>query len=83
MLEDRPLSWLLQVYKNSQIYFHSIFKDRQLKTPVFVRFSQWLAVAAQLLSSEMYGALQSEFYTEQGNFDLVDNNNPVFFLKMP
>ena len=51
------------------------------KTPVFVRFS---TVAGNLGSSDMARDVRGfavKFYTRQGNWDLVGNNIPVFFIQ--
>lgn len=51
------------------------------KTPLFVRFS---TVVHQKGSPESYRdprGFAVKFYTEQGNYDLVGNNLPVFFIR--
>ncbi|WP_413532094.1 catalase [Empedobacter brevis] len=51
------------------------------KTPLFVRFS---TVTHQQGSPETYRdprGFAVKFYTEQGNYDLVGNNLPVFFIR--
>lgn len=51
------------------------------KTPLFVRFS---TVVHQKGSPETYRdprGFALKFYTEQGNYDLVGNNLPVFFIR--
>ncbi|HKO21703.1 MAG TPA: catalase, partial [Candidatus Eisenbacteria bacterium] len=51
------------------------------KTPVFVRFS---TVAGSRGSSDLARDVRGfavKFYTEEGNFDLVGNNIPVFFIQ--
>lgn len=51
------------------------------KTPLFVRFS---TVTHQAGSPETYRdprGFAVKFYTEQGNYDLVGNNLPVFFIR--
>ncbi len=51
------------------------------KTPLFVRFS---TVTHQQGSPETYRdprGFAIKFYTEQGNYDLVGNNLPVFFIR--
>lgn len=53
------------------------------KTPVFVRFSQVIGFRG---SSDMVRDVRGfavKFYTEEGNFDLVANNIPVFFIQDP
>lgn len=51
------------------------------KTPLFLRFS---TVTHQAGSPETYRdprGFAVKFYTEQGNYDLVGNNLPVFFIR--
>ncbi len=51
------------------------------KTPVFVRFS---TVAGSRGSSDLARDVRGfavKFYTSEGNFDLVGNNMPVFFIQ--
>jgi len=55
--------------------------DTSRKTPVFVRFS---TVAGSRGSSDLARDVRGfavKFYTEEGNFDLVGNNMPVFFIQ--
>jgi catalase len=52
-----------------------------VKTPVFVRFS---TVAGSRGSTDLARDVRgfaTKFYTEEGNFDLVGNNIPVFFIQ--
>ena len=51
------------------------------RTPVFARFS---TVAGELGSADTVRdprGFALKFYTEQGNYDLVGNNTPVFFVR--
>ena len=51
------------------------------RTPLFVRFS---TVAGELGSADTVRdprGFAIKFYTEQGNYDLVGNNTPVFFVR--
>ena len=51
------------------------------KTPLFLRFS---TVAGELGSPDTVRdprGFAVKFYTEQGNYDLVGNNTPVFFVR--
>jgi catalase len=53
------------------------------KTPVFLRFS---TVAGELGSADTARdprGFAIKFYTEQGNYDLVGNNTPIFFIRDP
>ena len=55
--------------------------DPARRTPVFVRFS---TVAGSRGSSDLARDARGfavKFYTEEGNFDLVGNNIPVFFIQ--
>jgi catalase len=55
--------------------------DTKTKTPVFVRFS---TVAGSRGSTDLARDVRGfavKFYTEEGNFDLVGNNIPVFFIQ--
>lgn len=55
--------------------------DTTVKTPVFVRFS---TVAGSRGSTDLARDVRGfavKFYTEEGNFDLVGNNMPVFFIQ--
>ncbi|MGE5701970.1 MAG: catalase KatA, partial [Clostridia bacterium] len=50
-------------------------------TPMFIRFS---TVAGELGSSDTVRdprGFAVKFYTEEGNYDLVGNNTPVFFIR--
>lgn len=60
-------------------FLNSIGKE----TPVFVRFS---TVAGEKGSSDTVRdprGFAIKFYTKEGNYDLVGNNTPVFFLRDP
>lgn len=51
------------------------------RTPLFIRFS---TVAGELGSSDTVRdprGFAVKFYTEEGNYDIVGNNTPVFFIR--
>jgi catalase len=55
--------------------------DPSVRTPVFVRFS---TVAGSRGSADTVRDVRGfavKFYTQEGNFDLVGNNIPVFFIQ--
>jgi len=57
------------------------FAEAGKRTPVFVRFS---TVAGERGSFDLARDVRGfavKFYTEQGNWDLVGNNMPVFFIQ--
>jgi len=59
----------------------SFLQDPQKTTPVFVRFS---TVAGSRGSSDLARDVRGfavKFYTDEGVFDLVGNNIPVFFIQ--
>jgi len=58
-----------------------IFNDTNRKTPVFVRFS---TVAGSKGSPDLARDVRGfavKFYTEEGTWDLVGNNMPIFFIQ--
>jgi catalase len=58
-----------------------VFSEAGLRTPVFVRFS---TVAGNKGSSDLARDVRgfaTKFYTREGNWDLVGNNIPVFFIQ--
>lgn len=50
------------------------------KTPVFVRFSQVVGFRGSADAVRDGRGFATKFYTEEGNYDLVGNNIPVFFI---
>jgi Catalase len=59
----------------------AIFTEVGVKTPVFVRFS---TVAGNKGSTDLARDVRGfavKFYTKEGNWDLVGNNIPVFFIQ--
>jgi catalase len=71
-----------QVYESMVQYTKAKFlQDPKAKTPVFVRFS---TVAGSRGSTDLARDVRGfavKFYTEEGNYDLVGNNIPVFFIQ--
>ena len=51
------------------------------KTPVFVRFSQVVGFRGSADAVRDGRGFATKFYTEEGNYDLVANNIPVFFIQ--
>lgn len=73
---------VFQVYESlSSVTKAKFLLDPSKETPVFVRFS---TVAGSRGSSDLARDVRGfavKFYTEEGNFDLVGNNMPVFFIQ--
>ncbi len=71
-----------QVYESMAEYTKAGFlQDPSIKTPVFVRFS---TVAGSRGSTDLARDVRGfavKFYTQEGNYDLVGNNMPVFFIQ--
>src|SRR6185503_2828964 len=55
--------------------------DPGTRTPVFVRFSTVVGSRGSTDLARDVRGFATKFYTRQGNFDLVGNNMPVFFIQ--
>ncbi len=60
-----------------------IFSEIGKKTELFVRFSTVAGERGAADAERDIRGFAIKFYTEQGNWDLVGNNTPVFFLRDP
>lgn len=60
-----------------------IFSEIGKKTELFVRFSTVAGERGAADAERDIRGFAIKFYTEEGNWDLVGNNTPVFFLKDP
>ena len=71
-----------QVYKSMAAYTKATFlQDPEKKTPVFVRFSTVTGGRGSADTVRDPRGFAVKFYTEEGNYDLVGNNLPVFFIR--
>ena len=59
----------------------AFLQDPLRATPVFVRFSTVAGGAGSIDLPRDVRGFAVKFYTEEGNFDLVGNNIPVFFIQ--
>jgi len=59
----------------------AFLQDPKVKTPVFVRFSTVAGSEGSLDTARDVRGFAVKFYTGEGNFDLVGNNIPVFFIQ--
>jgi len=59
----------------------AIFNEVGHKTPVFVRFSTVAGNAGSFDLARDVRGFAVKFYTSEGNWDLVGNNIPVFFIQ--
>ena len=55
--------------------------DPDVRTPLFVRFSTVAGSRGSADTVRDVRGFATKFYTEQGNYDLVGNNFPVFFIQ--
>lgn len=55
--------------------------DTSRETPVFVRFSTVLGSRGSADTVRDVRGFAVKFYTEEGNWDIVGNNIPVFFIQ--
>lgn len=73
---------VFRVYESQAAITSAAFlQTPEVETPVFVRFS---TVAGSRGSTDLARDVRGfavKFYTQEGNFDLVGNNMPVFFIQ--
>ncbi|SEG39381.1 catalase [Nonomuraea solani] len=59
----------------------AFLNDTSVKTPTFVRFSTVQGSRGSADTVRDVRGFATKFYTTQGNFDIVGNNFPVFFIQ--
>ncbi len=73
-----------QCYEScAEITKAAFLQDPKIKTEVFVRFSTVAGGAGSGDLPRDVRGFSIKFYTQEGNFDLVGNNIPVFFIQDP
>jgi catalase len=71
-----------QPYKSMKHVTSAAFlSGPKVRTPVFVRFSTVAGGAGSVDLPRDVRGFAVKFYTQEGNFDLVGNNIPVFFIQ--
>nr|WP_280178431.1 catalase HPII [Halomonas sp. EAR18] len=71
-----------QPYDNAAQYSKAgLFQDPGKKTPVFVRFSTVQGSRGSNDTVRDVRGFATKFYTDEGNWDLVGNDMPVFFIQ--
>ena len=71
--------WLTQYRWTKAKFLNQVGK----RTPMFIRFS---TVAGEKGSADTVRdprGFAMKFYTEEGNYDMVGNNTPIFFINDP
>ena len=61
----------------------SVFGTIGKKTPCFVRFSTVGGESGSADTARDPRGFAMKFYTDEGNWDLVGNNTPIFFIRDP
>lgn len=61
----------------------AVFSEVGKKTPMFARFSTVAGERGAADAERDIRGYALKFYTEQGNWDMVGNNTPVFFFRDP
>ena len=59
----------------------SLFSEKGKRTPVFTRFSTVIGERGSPDTPRDVRGFAVKFYTDEGNWDLVGNNIPVFFIQ--
>lgn len=73
---------VFEVYESmSALTKAGFLQDPSVKTPVFVRFSTVAGSRGSIDTARDVRGFSVRFYTKEGNFDLVGNNMPVFFVQ--
>ncbi len=71
-----------EVYKSLSEYTRADFlQEAGARTPVFVRFSTVAGPRGSADTVRDVRGFAVKFYTREGNYDLVGNNIPVFFIQ--
>ncbi|CAN5193243.1 catalase HPII [soil metagenome] len=72
-----------EVYDDSMTQYTKakFLTDANRRTPVFVRFSTVAGFRGSTDLARDVRGFAVKFYTEEGNYDLVGNNIPVFFIQ--
>ncbi|GHB05131.1 catalase HPII [Modicisalibacter luteus] len=71
-----------QPYETAAKYSKAgVFQDPGKKTPVFVRFSTVQGPRGSNDTVRDVRGFATKFYTDEGNWDLVGNDMPVFFIQ--
>lgn len=73
---------VFQLYDSLEAYTKADFlNDTSKTTPVFVRFSTVQGSRGSSDTVRDVRGFATKFYTDEGNYDLVGNNIPVFFIQ--
>lgn len=72
---------VFEAYGTATPYTKANFLKEGTETPIFVRFSTVNGFRGSNETVRDGRGFAMKFYTEEGNYDLVGNNHPVFFIQ--
>ncbi|MGF9976911.1 catalase [Viridibacillus arvi] len=73
---------VFELYESQEeLTMANFLQDPAVKTPVFVRFSQVVGSKGANETNRDVRGFAVKFYTEDGNFDLIGINIPIFFIQ--
>ncbi len=73
---------IFELYESlEELTMAHFLQDPSKKTPLFVRFSEVAGSKGANETNRDVRGFAVKFYTEEGNFDLVGNNIPIFFIQ--
>lgn len=71
-----------ELYESMEAYTRADFlQDPSKKTPIFMRISTVVGSRGSADTVRDVRGMAVKFYTEEGNYDVVGNNMPVFFIQ--
>lgn len=71
-----------ELYESMKEYTKAGFLQKAgTKTPIFTRFSNVVGSSGSADTARDVRGFAVKFYTQEGNYDLVGNNIPVFFIQ--
>ncbi len=72
---------VLEIHEDISEFTCAKFLQKGVKTPLFTRFSTVAGFKGSTDLARDVRGFSVKFYTEDGNYDLVGNNIPVFFIQ--
>jgi catalase len=72
---------VFKAYGTAETVCKAAFLKKGVETPVFTRFSTVLGSRGSADTVRDTRGFATKFYTSEGNYDLVANNIPVFFIQ--
>ncbi|WP_291064849.1 MULTISPECIES: catalase [unclassified Empedobacter] len=72
---------ILEIHEDISKYTYANFLQKGKTTPLFIRFSTVAGFKGSTDLARDVRGFSVKFYTEDGNYDLVGNNIPVFFIQ--